>query len=202
MKKRKLGLDLLIPLIVAGAFALLNLVDSYRLAENRVYDLFLHLKPAVPESKSLLFLDIEDSAIARVGTYPWSRDIMADGLIVMKEFGASYAVFDIEYVDRSPRGVNAELLEVEIPELFGREFATIDQNVRDLFQALRRGTIALGEAQDYIGQLTELTASSRQVLLQKVNEIARDNDSYLGKAAKERQRRLAPPPRFRRRTRS
>jgi adenylate cyclase len=183
MKKQKLGLDLLIPFVVAGVFALANLLGFWRGAESRVYDLALHLKPAVPENPALLFLDIDDTAIAKVGTFPWSRDLMADGLLVLREFGAAYAVFDIEYVDPSPRGINAQLLEQEVPELFGREFQTIQQNVRDLFQALRRGMIGLGEAEDYIRQLEELTDSSRQLLLAKVGEIARDNDTYLGRAA-------------------
>ncbi len=184
MKKQKLGLDLLIPFVVAAVFSLANLVGFYRAAELRIYDLALHLKPAVPENRSLLFLDIDDTAIAKVGSFPWSRDLMADGLIVMSEFGAAYAVFDIEYVDPSPRGVDAQMLEQEVPELFGREFQTIGQNIRDLFQALRQGNIGLGEAGDYIRQLEELTDSSRQLLLAKVAEIARDNDSYLGRAAR------------------
>ena len=184
MKKQKLALELLIPFIVAGVFSLANLADFWRGAESRVYDLLLHLKPAVPENPALLFVDIDDTAIAKVGTFPWSRDIMADGLVVMREFGAAYAVFDIEYVDPSPRGINAQLLEQEVPELFGREFDTIKQNIRDLFQALRRGNIGLGQAQDYIRQLEELTDSSRQIMLGKVGEIARDNDAYLGRAAR------------------
>jgi adenylate cyclase len=184
MKKQKLGLNLLVPLVVAGAFAALNLFAFFRSADDRLYDLLLHLKPGIAEDKSLLFIDIDDPAIAKVGTFPWSRDIMADGLIVMKEFGAAYAVFDIEYVDPSPRGVDIKLLGERIPELFSREFTAINQNIRDLFLALRKGSIALGDAQDYVRQLTELTDSSRQILLEQVNAIARDNDTYLGKAAR------------------
>jgi adenylate cyclase len=184
MKKQKLGLDLLIPFVVAGVFALANLLGFYRGAESRVYDLALHLKPAVPENRALLFLDIDDTAIAKVGTFPWSRDLMADGLIVMAEFGAAYAVFDIEYVDPSPRGVDALLLEQEVPELFGSEFELIKQNIRDLFQALRQGNIGMSDAADYIRQLEQVTDDSRQKLLGKVHAIARDNDTYLGRAAR------------------
>jgi adenylate cyclase len=184
MKKQKLGLDLLIPFVVAVVFSLANFLGFYRSAEWRIYDLALHLKPAVPENKSLLFLDIDDTAIAKVGSFPWSRDLMADGLITMAEFGAGYAVFDIEYVDTSPRGVDNQLLEQELPGLFGREFQTIRQNIRDLFQALRQGNIGMADAADYIRQLEELTDTSRQLLLAKVAGIARDNDAYLGRAAR------------------
>jgi adenylate cyclase len=184
MKKRKLGLDLAIPFLVAGAFILLNLFPFAATMENRVYDLLLHVRPAVPENRSLLFIDIEDTAIANVGMFPWSRDIMADGLIVMKEFDAGYAVFDIEYTEPSPRGINAELLERDLPDLFGKEFASIDRNVNDLFAALRSGSISLKDAQGYVRDLGALTEASRKTLLENVQRIARDNDAYFGRAAR------------------
>ncbi|MCK5008554.1 MAG: CHASE2 domain-containing protein, partial [Spirochaetales bacterium] len=183
MNDKRIWLAILIPLLIAGAFALLNLVDFYTGAERSVYDLLLHVKPAVPEEESLLFLDIDDTAIAQVGQFPWGRDIMADGLILLKEFEAAYAVFDIEYTEQSPRGVNVALLN-EIPEIFGQEFTVINQNIQDLFLALQTGTISLGDAQDYVQDLTGLTDMSRNILLDKVQEISRDNDAYFGRAAR------------------
>jgi len=184
MKDKRLWLAILIPLLIAGAFAALNLLDFYTGAERGAYDLLLHVKPTVPQEESLLFLDIDDTAIAQVGQFPWSRDIMADGLILLKEFEAAYAVFDIEYTEQSPRGVNVALLNDEIPEVFGQEFAVINQNIQDLFLALQTGTISLRDAQDYVQDLTALTDRSRNVLLDKVQEISRDNDAYFGRAAR------------------
>lgn len=184
MNDKRIWLAILIPLLVAGAFAALNLLDFYTGAERSVYDLLLHVKPAGPEEQSLLFLDIDDTAIAQVGQFPWSRDIMADGLILLKEFEAAYAVFDIEYTEQSPRGVNVSLLNHEIPEIFDQEFAVINQNIQDLFLALQTGTISLRDAEDYVQDLTGLTDMSRNSLLDKVREISRDNDAYLGQAAR------------------
>jgi len=184
MKDRQLWIAILVPLLVAGLFAGLNLIDFYSGAERGVYDLLLHVKPAIAQEESLLFLDIDDTSIAEVGQFPWSRDIMADGLIVLKEFGASYAVFDIEYTEQSPRGVNVALLNEEIPEIFGQEFSVINQNIEDLFTAIQSGMISLRDAQDYVGDLTGLTDMSRNILLDKVREISRDNDAYFGRAAR------------------
>jgi adenylate cyclase len=184
MRKRTAGLDFLIPVLVAGVFTLLNLFGLYRGAERRVYDLLLHLKPSIPEEPSLLFLDLDDTAIAQVGQYPWSRDIMADGLILMKEFEAKYAVFDIEYVDKSPLGLNSEVLTADIPQAFTEEFSTLNEFVKGLFAALTSGSITLRDAQDYIEDLSGLTEMSKNNLLAKVQEIAKDNDVYLGQAAR------------------
>jgi adenylate cyclase len=180
----RIWLVILIPLLVAGAFAALNQLDFYIGLERSVYDLLLHVKPAIPEDESLLFLDIDDTAIAQVGQFPWSRDIMADGLILLSEFEAAYAVFDIEYTEQSPRGVNVSFLNDEIPEIFEQEFNVISQNIQDLFLALQNGMISLGDAEDYVQDLTGLTDMSRDILLDKVREISRDNDAYLGQAAR------------------
>jgi adenylate cyclase len=181
---KKIWLAVLIPLLVAGLFAALNQLDFYRGAERGVYDLLLHVKPAVPQDESLLFLDIDDTAIAQVGQFPWSRDTMADGLILLKEFQASYAVFDIEYTEQSPRGVNVSFLNDEIPEIFDQEFQTISQNIRELYLALQTGRISLRDAEDYVRDLTGLTDTARDQLLDKVREISRDNDAYFGRAAR------------------
>ncbi|MCK4463653.1 MAG: CHASE2 domain-containing protein, partial [Candidatus Omnitrophica bacterium] len=182
--KKKIGFDLLIPLVAVAVFTLFNLLSFYRMAESRIYDLLLHIKPAVAEDESILLIDVDDLAIAEVGVWPWGRNIMADGLILMKEFEANYAVFDIEYVDKSPLGVNADILTEEIPELFTEEFSAINQNVADLFSALQVGSISLRDAEEYVHDLAELTEMSQSILLEKVAEIARDNDKYLGQAAR------------------
>ncbi|MBN2552077.1 MAG: CHASE2 domain-containing protein [Spirochaetales bacterium] len=181
---KRIWLVILIPILAAGVFAALNQLDFYKGAERSVYDLLLHVKRAVPQEESLLFVDIDDTAIAQVGQFPWSRDIMADGLILLEEFQAACAVFDIEYTERSPSGVNVAFLEKEIPEIFAREFDEIRRNIRDLFLALQSGMISLGDAEDYVEELAGLTDTSRDVLLDKVREISRDNDAYLGQAAR------------------
>ncbi len=183
MNKKVLSV-LLIPLIITTLFTTLNLFPFYRTGENKVYDALLHLRPEIPENKAILLIDIDDPSIAQVGVWPWSRNIMADGLILMKEMGADYSVFDIEYTEKSPLGVNADILEKEIPESFTKGFDTINGNMKDLFEALSSGSISIQDAGDYINQLAGLNDETKKELLKKVTEIARDNDTYLGEAAR------------------
>ncbi len=182
--KNKFGQIYLIPIIITLIFSALSLFNFFESGERGLFDLLLHIKPAVTEDKSILLIDIDDPSIAQVGVWPWSRDIMADGLILMKELGAEYAVFDIEYTEQSPLGVNASVLEKEIPDLFADEFLNIDQNTSDLFTAIEAGFITMEDAGYYLSDLKVLNEDSRDVLLQKVADIARDNDSYLGSTAR------------------
>src|SRR6056297_356706 len=181
---RKIVYLVLIPLVVAIVFSALSFLPFYQTFENRVYDLYLSIRPPVAEDEGILLLDVDDLAISEVGVWPWSRDIMARGLLLLREFGSKYVVFDIEYTEESPLGVNSSVLRDEIPELFQEEFGHIKGNISGLFEALAAGQIPLEDAQSYIQDLTQLTENSKQVLLNKVNDIARDNDTYFGKMAR------------------
>ncbi|MFP4267029.1 MAG: CHASE2 domain-containing protein [Spirochaetaceae bacterium] len=172
---------LLIPVLITILFSAFIYLPFYRNFEKRIYDLFLSIKPEIEEDERILLLDVDDLAISEVGVWPWSRDIMANGLLLLREFDARSVLFDIEYTEESPMGVNSRVLREEIPELFGEEFSEIRQNIGGLFDALEAGQIPMEEAGSYIQDLQQLTEESREVLLSKVQEIARDNDEYYGK---------------------
>jgi adenylate cyclase len=109
---------------------------------------------------------------------------MAEGLITMKEFGAEYAVFDIEYTEQSPRGIDSILLQEKIPKALSFEFASLYRNVQDLFTALKNRQISYKDAEDYLKQLEQMTEQSKQQLIGTIQNIVRDNDTFLGQAAR------------------
>ena len=180
---KKIDFGFLVPFAIIIIFAGINLGGGFESLENRVYDLLLHIKAPVPERSDILLLDVDDLAIEKVGVWPWSRNIMGDGLVVMKEFGAKYAVFDIEYVNESPRGVNSQFLENTIPTLFQDEFSFVQGNFEAFVAALQDGDIPLADAGDYMIDLNSLSDSAKSTLLSSVNRIARDNDQVLGDGA-------------------
>ena len=183
-ERRKVKLDFLIP-IGALVIALgLQFSGIYENLNNQIYDLFLHLKPELEEHESILLLDVDDTAISKVGFWPWSRHIMGDGLITMKEFGANYAVFDIEYRDESALGVNSEMLNEEIPETFQQSFDSLRENIRQLAAAVDAGQLPADAVPDYLMDLSAMTENVNRELLNEVQQIARDNDEYLGQAAR------------------
>lgn len=183
MSKQQLRI-LIFPAAVIVFLVLLNFIAPLLSLDRRLYDVLMHIKPSIPEDRNLLFLDIDDNAIAHVGTWPWSRDKIAEGLLAMREFGAARTVFDIEYTDKGPLGVDADLLNTRIPDDFKTEFASIDQNIADLVGALSARQIPLKDAGDYVKDLEKLNDESRSRLLERIDSIARDNDAYLGKAAR------------------
>src|SRR6056297_4066681 len=172
-----------IPVLITFLFSLMSFLPVYQTFENRLYDLFLAIRPEIEEDERLLLLDVDDLAISEVGVWPWSRDIMAKGLLLLREFDAGHIVFDIEYTEESPLGVNSQVLRKEIPELFQQEFRELQSNIDALFNALAAEQIPLDEAESYIDDLQQLTEDSRNTLLRKVRDIERDNDAYFGQMA-------------------
>lgn len=176
--------DFIVPAIVAAMFTVLAAVGAMNSIEQRVYDVFLHVKPAETENPSLLLLEVDDLAITKVGGWPWSRDIMANALILMREFGAAYAVFDVQYIDKSPRGLDTFVLRQNVPDAFNQEFSQIKTDIQGLFDAIRSGNIQVRDAQQYVSELQGLTDQGKLRLLDTVKTVERDNDAYLGQAAR------------------
>jgi adenylate cyclase len=139
--KKRITADFFIPGGVVLLFAALTLTGILMNFENRIFDAFLTLRKSPPENPSIVLVDIEDQTISAVGTWPISRNITADGLMLLRELGAEYAVFDIDYIDKSPNGVNSEVLSSEIPETLSNEFETLKSQTRDLFAAISSGRI-------------------------------------------------------------
>lgn len=182
--RKTVVLYVLVPILVAAAFSAMHFTPFLETAENRIYDSLLRVKEPIGENDKILLLNIGDEALVNIGVWPWSRDIVARGLILLRELEARTVSLDIEYVEDSPLGVNSAVLNEEIPQLLDAEFSQIRRNIVDLFTALAQGQISLSEAETFVQDLTSLTQESRNLLTDRVRDIARDNDRFMGNAAR------------------
>jgi adenylate cyclase len=167
---------------VGFVLALLSLLPLWRPFEFGAYDLFLKLKPEVKESRSVVLLDVDEEAIVRSGSWPWPRGFVAKGLETLSEIGANYAVFDIEYNERSPMSVDRDYLNVGLKTVFDNFFDDVGSNVGQLFASIANGSVSLRDAKDYGGQLVDLIGQGKRELYDKTSRVAVENDSYLGRA--------------------
>ena len=121
-------------------------------------------------------------SIEKVGLYPWPRNMIAKGLETLAQLGAEYAVFDIEYIDKSPMSVDFTYLNGALKAEFTASFEEIGANVQDIFAALANHQITLPEAGIYGSELVSLIDQSRDSLYRHTKQVAIENDSYLGQA--------------------
>ncbi len=180
-KKRSRSL-VVAPLAIGVLFALLYLLPAWQKLEFGAYDIFLAMKPAVAEDASIVLLDIDDTSIEKIGTYPWPRGLLAHGLEALTELDAGYAIFDIEYLEKSPMTVDTTYLNGPLGTEFGTAFEEIGSSLDELFQALVNKRIPLSDAGEYGKALIEYLDSTRDDLYGKTKLVAIENDEYLGQA--------------------
>ena len=96
MKKR---FYLIVPIfgILVSLFFVGSTVDF------KIRDLFFKLNNKFDESKKVILVNIDDSSIENVGSFPWTRDIYAESILVLKELGAKNITLDLNFVDSSSK---------------------------------------------------------------------------------------------------
>lgn len=182
MNKLKKIIPLFIPVLIPILIISLSFTEQIKNLERKIYDILLLIKPGIEEDKDLLLVTIDDPTIAEVNMYPIGRDIMADGVIVLKELGTERVCFDIEFVDKSPRGINEDYLKKELPLFFQESFQSLEDFALQLGQAIQSGQVPSSAAPDYLEELANYLKQAETTLLEQINKVSQDNDSYLGKA--------------------
>jgi adenylate cyclase len=176
-------LSLLIALGSALVFSSLYLLPAFTAAEARIYDLFLRFSPRRERIPQVVFLDVDDQSIAQVGVFPWPRRIMAGALLWLKEYGAESAIFDIEYIDKSPAQVDEVYLKQGLALDYRRRFSKIDGLMADILNSVGAGRIPPERAPAYIETVTELIAGERDALYRETLNISDDDDALLSQSA-------------------
>jgi adenylate cyclase len=137
--------------------------------------------PSLKENKSVLLVNIDDESIEQVGIFPWTRDIMADAIVFLREMGAETVVFDLSYLDKSPVTVDPEYVTKELPGYVEYGFTQIDEGVAQVLDAFAQHQIKASDAEEYKGQLLDLTKTVQDSLDASVAYVTRDVDAYFAK---------------------
>jgi adenylate cyclase len=172
----------LIGLAAAVLLSILYLAGALTSLENNLYDFFLRFRADHKRIDNVVFLDVNDEAIAYYGFFPWPRSITADGLLRLREYGAGAVIFDIEYIDRGPQGVDSLYLEQGLANDFARSFSEIDSSAQEIISAFGSGRMGRGEIPNYAKSLSNIINKQKTELYSKAQNVARDNDIYLAQA--------------------
>ncbi|MCL2043372.1 MAG: CHASE2 domain-containing protein [Treponema sp.] len=170
-------------LIIGSAVVVFfSLLYSFKVFDGlgyRVYDVLLKVRAERERISDVIFLDVDDNAIAYNGVFPWPRSIPADGLLRLKEYGARAVIFDIEFIDHGPLGVDTNYLKNGLPADFGQSFTGINTRVSQLIDSIRANRIPSGDIDQYSWDLSVHIGGEHERLLARAENVARDNDKYL-----------------------
>lgn len=143
---------LLAGLCVAGITALLL---NYALAEPRlgpVYDILLDFRPAPPVSGEILVIDTDETIEP--------GDVFSV-LMSLSEMGASDLIIEVPVLGASLGRIEND---EEIRQRINDEYALLGRNIRNLFEAIRVGSVSPSESSGYVESLVELAERGRDRL--------------------------------------
>jgi len=179
MKKNKI----IIGLAPAVLFSLLCVYGLFEGPENKVFDMFLRFRQNRKLTQDVTFLDADDESIAYNGVFPWPRSVIADSLLRLKEHGARAAIFDIEFIEKGPQGVDSVYLNQGLPAEFNRSFSEINSRTRELLDAIQTNRISRNDINKHAQSLYGIISDEGNNLFLMAKTIARDNDQYLIQAS-------------------
>ncbi|WP_010257143.1 CHASE2 domain-containing protein [Treponema primitia] len=169
-------------ILVPAAGTLLCSLLFFTSLDNRVFDLFLGTVPSLTEDDSVLIITVDDNAIANVGIFPWTRDILADAIVFLREMGADTVVFDLSYPDRSPMRIDPEYVQNTLPGILDNEFLGINNSVAQVLDALSTGALRPSDLGEYKEQLFEHNQLVRNTIGEAVSFVSRDVDEYFARS--------------------
>lgn len=177
--------NLFIALVSVLLLFAFSVTKAGQTAEYSFYDTLLHLKPAPKERNEILLLNIDDLAIEQVGSWPWSRDIIGNALLRLREFGGKTAVFDIEYLSPGQSGINRDYVETEFPKQYQSVQSNIDEYIAQFSSAISKKNIPVEEAANVGDIMREDLGKELSDLNEHIqSNIFRDNDAYLGETVR------------------
>ena len=182
MKNKALIFNLVFSSVLAGIISFFCVFNLFEKLDFRLYDGLIHLTKDPPMDEKVVVVAISDEDINLLGEWPWSRDILANVLIRLKELGAAASIFDIEYISPSGKSVASNAIN----NVNGK-ISEAERWTHDLMHAvptmLEQG-YEIDEAHDLADSVIEeyLTPVYDDLYTYVENNIAFDNDDYFAKA--------------------
>lgn len=175
--------NIIIVIIVSLVWISLSGLGIFKKIDYRIYDFMLKLKPSPKSVENITFVNVDDQSINALGEWPWSRDVLADCLIRMKELGAKEAVFDIEYLSPSQLGVDPDaLLKSEAAFEYGK--VSVLETLGYFTDAATSGKYSKKEIRDISQEVIEsgINPIFSDLLSNVTSNMYRDNDEYFARA--------------------
>ena len=116
-------------------------INLFGKIDFRLYDFMLGLQKEAKTDDDIVIVEVDNDSLAKIGAWPWTRDILGNALIRLKEFNSKQAVFDIEYVSPATNAVE-ENLEDKINKNFAFGQQTISENITNFGSSISNGQIS------------------------------------------------------------
>ncbi|MFC1510547.1 CHASE2 domain-containing protein [Candidatus Omnitrophota bacterium] len=180
MKKTTLT-GILISIVIAIIIILLSSLSPFQMLENKLYDWQMTLRPnPPPQSEHIVFIEMDDEAIATLGRWPWPRNYFAHIINTLNSLGAKQILFDVTFAQPTNMIVN----KGNIPFIFEGDNQISSYINEEIGLLKSKETITQAEAIWTLSQIREGFNQYTESAKTKLNNAVIDNDTVLQAAFK------------------
>ena len=173
-------LHLIIPVLVAAVCSLL----AFSTLDLKVADWFQRPLKSTEESKNVIMINVDDTAVDQIGVWPFSRGIYADSLITLRELGTESVVFDLSFVDKTQAKVNEHYVTETLPSYVDSDFETLNEIIVDVMGQYAEGALKSGDAEDVAEDMIHYTNDMKNRLQTNISYSMESQDDALATALK------------------
>ncbi len=173
-------LYLIIPFLATALCSLLALSSL----DLKVADWFQRPLKSTEESKNIIMINVDDTAVAQIGTWPFSRNIYADSLITLRELGTESVVFDLSFVDKSQAKIDESYVKETLPAYVDDDFDSLDEKICDIMGWYADGSLTADDAEEAAMNMLDTTSSIKNSIKTNISHVIESQDTALATAIK------------------
>ena len=114
---------------------------------NSLFDQYQRWQPRPAPAQSVVrVVDIDEASLARLGQWPWPRDLLARLLQQLQQAGAAVVVFDVLFAEPDRSSPSSVLDRADLPEEVAAALAKLPDHDQRFAEALARQPAVLGFA--------------------------------------------------------
>ncbi|MDR3019530.1 MAG: CHASE2 domain-containing protein [Treponema sp.] len=158
-----------------------SLLLFFTVIDNKLFDFFLRFLPSLAESEKIIVLTLDDDSINYAGGFPFRREVMADIVILLKEFGVETIVFDLNYLDESPYRLDPNYASDVFGQYLHSGFSRLNEAAISVIDGIGPYTEQM-ERDLYKREIRALHNSIMNELESSIAYLIRDVDEYFANA--------------------
>nr|MCR4954149.1 CHASE2 domain-containing protein [Treponema sp.] len=170
----------IIPVLATALCSLL----SFSSLDSKVADWFQRPLKSTVEHKNVVMINVDDTAIDQIGSWPFSRDVYADSLITLRELGTEAVVFDLSFVDKSQAKIDEPYVREILPDYVDADIDSLNDKIFEVLGQYAEGTLQAEDSEYVAEDMLSTTDLIRNSIKTNISHLVESQDAALATALK------------------
>ena len=171
---------LIIPVLATALCALL----AFTSLDLKAADWFQRPLKSTAKNKNVIMINVDDTAVDQIGTWPFSRNVYGESLISLRELGTEAVVFDLSFVDKSQAKIDERYVSETLPEYVDSDFENLDDKILTVLGQYAEGELKASDAEAVAEDMLYTTDTIKNSLKTNISHAIESQDAALATALK------------------